>query len=58
MAEASASLSLPELADFLRERGLMLQKIPERLEVVEELPRNASGKVLKRDLVARFSDDP
>jgi non-ribosomal peptide synthetase component E (peptide arylation enzyme) len=30
--------------------GLAMQKIPEQVEVVSELPRNASGKVAKQDL--------
>lgn len=30
-------------------------KVPRRWECVEELPRNPTGKVLKRELVARFS---
>jgi acyl-CoA synthetase (AMP-forming)/AMP-acid ligase II len=29
-------------------------KVPRRVEVVDELPTNASGKVLKRELRARF----
>ena len=49
------ALVFDEMVEHLREQGLMLQKIPERLEVVAALPRNPSGKVLKRDLVARFS---
>ena len=52
---AGDALSFDEMSQHLRERGLMLQKIPERLEIVDELPRNPSGKVLKRDLVDRFS---
>jgi non-ribosomal peptide synthetase component E (peptide arylation enzyme) len=28
-------------------RGVMRQKIPEQLEVMAELPRNATGKVRK-----------
>ena len=32
----------------------MRQKIPERLEHLDEIPRNPSGKVLKRDLQQRF----
>ena len=35
--------------------GLANQKIPERLEVVDALPRNTLGKVLKRDLRATFA---
>jgi len=33
----------------------MTQKIPEQLEIVEALPRNATQKILKRELVARFA---
>jgi acyl-CoA synthetase (AMP-forming)/AMP-acid ligase II len=42
--------ALAELTAFLTKRGLMRQKLPERLEVVRELPRNANGKVDKRAL--------
>jgi acyl-coenzyme A synthetase/AMP-(fatty) acid ligase len=31
-----------------------MQKLPEQLEVVDELPRNASCKVLNHELQARF----
>jgi non-ribosomal peptide synthetase component E (peptide arylation enzyme) len=55
VCEEGARLEFEEMFDFLRERGLMLQKIPERLECVDSLPRNPSGKVLKRHLIARFS---
>jgi acyl-CoA synthetase (AMP-forming)/AMP-acid ligase II len=55
VCEAGARLDFEEMFDFLRDRGLMLQKIPERLECLDALPRNPSGKVLKRDLIARFS---
>jgi cyclohexanecarboxylate-CoA ligase len=46
---------LPRLQDFLRGCGLAVLKLPERLEVVGELPRNALGKVLKTELKALFS---
>jgi non-ribosomal peptide synthetase component E (peptide arylation enzyme) len=35
-------------------RGVMRQKIPEQLEVVPELPRNATGKVQKDVLRQRL----
>ena len=35
-------------------RGVMRQKIPEQLELVAELPRNATGKVRKDLLRARL----
>jgi len=33
----------------------MRQKIPEQLEIVTALPRNATGKVKKHELRARFA---
>ena len=42
--------TLPELGDYLRGEGLTVQKIPEQLEIVEALPRNPAGKVLKHQL--------
>jgi len=47
---AGASLTLDELVAWLRERSIASFKLPERLEVRDELPRNAVGKVLKRAL--------
>ena len=51
---SAAPPTLAALASFLDERGLMRQKIPERVEIVSELPRNALGKLDKRALRARF----
>jgi acyl-CoA synthetase (AMP-forming)/AMP-acid ligase II len=48
------ALRFDEMVAFLKQQGLMVQKIPERLEMVEQLPRNPSGKVLKAELRARF----
>src|SRR5437762_4856131 len=48
------SLTLAEVRAFMEARGVMRQKIPEQLEVVAELPRNATGKVRKDVLRARF----
>jgi acyl-CoA synthetase (AMP-forming)/AMP-acid ligase II len=48
---------LPALSAFLRDRGLALQKVPEQLEWLPELPRNPSGKVLKRSLQDRLRGD-
>ena len=47
-------VSLADLAEFCRGRGLANQKIPERIEIVDALPRNALGKVLKRELRATY----
>ncbi len=43
-------LALPDLIELLAERGTARFKYPERLELCEELPRNAAGKVLKHRL--------
>jgi cyclohexanecarboxylate-CoA ligase len=47
-------LTLAEIREFMRTRGVMLQKIPEQLELIDELPRNATGKVRKDVLRARL----
>jgi cyclohexanecarboxylate-CoA ligase len=41
---------LDELTTFLLTRGLSKRKLPERLVVVREFPRTASGKIVKRAL--------
>ncbi len=50
--------TLAELADYLQEAGLMVQKIPEQLEVVDQLPRNATLKVLKYQLRDQLAAKP
>jgi non-ribosomal peptide synthetase component E (peptide arylation enzyme) len=44
------TLSLAELGVHFADAGVARQKTPERLEIVSELPRNASGKVKKFEL--------
>jgi fatty-acyl-CoA synthase len=51
----SSQLTLADLDDFMTER-LARYKHPKALEIVEALPRNPSGKVLKTELRARFGD--
>jgi cyclohexanecarboxylate-CoA ligase len=46
--------TLPELSEYLRARGLAIQKVPERLELVDELPKNLAGKVQKFKLRERI----
>ena len=40
-------LTLESAVAFLRTRGVANQKLPERLRLVDELPKTASGKVQK-----------
>jgi cyclohexanecarboxylate-CoA ligase len=50
----AGELSLSEVRAFMETRGVMRQKIPEQVELLVELPRNATGKVRKDLLRARF----
>jgi fatty-acyl-CoA synthase len=52
-ASAPSELAISELGEFLSER-LAKYKHPKALEVVDTLPRNPAGKVLKTELRARF----
>jgi non-ribosomal peptide synthetase component E (peptide arylation enzyme) len=46
------------LSAHLLSSGLSKRKLPERLEIVDELPRNAMRKVLKAELRRRFIPEP
>jgi fatty-acyl-CoA synthase len=48
--EREATLTERELQDHVR-RNLARYKVPREVRFVDELPRNATGKVLKRELV-------
>jgi acyl-CoA synthetase (AMP-forming)/AMP-acid ligase II len=51
---AGAALDLPDLQKHFAAAGVARQKTPERLELVSELPRTASGKVKKFELRQRL----
>ncbi|XP_070053860.1 probable CoA ligase CCL8 isoform X1 [Nicotiana tomentosiformis] len=55
--ELKPALSLQELSDWAKER-LAPYKIPSRLFVWDSLPRNAMGKVNKKELKRKLADDP
>jgi cyclohexanecarboxylate-CoA ligase len=46
---------LKDVFDYCKSVGLMVQKIPERLEIIDTMPRNPSGKVPKHELRARIT---
>ena len=55
IAQPGRTVDVPALAAYLEQAGLARQKFPERVELVDDLPRTASGKVQKnvlRDRVA------
>jgi cyclohexanecarboxylate-CoA ligase len=49
-AEGEDAITFSEMVDHLKGQGLMTQKLPEQLEVVDTIPRNPAGKVLKHVL--------
>jgi acyl-CoA synthetase (AMP-forming)/AMP-acid ligase II len=55
VAVPNCRVTLRELVDHCQQLGLARYKHPEALEVVDALPRNLSGKVLKRELRVTFS---
>lgn len=52
--EGEEALGFDEMVEHFRQARVMTQKIPERLELVTSIPRNATGKVLKQELRRRF----
>lgn len=51
-----AAPSVEELAKFVREQGLAPQKIPEHIEITDNFPRTASGKIQKNILRDRIRE--
>ena len=54
-ADAADLPTLDELCAYLLERGLMKQKLPEQLEIIDALPRNPTGKIVKFELRDRYA---
>ena len=48
------TVTLEDLTTFLMSTGMAVFKLPEKLLVVEELPLNATGKVVRREVKAMF----
>ncbi len=49
------ALEFASMVDFLRGKELRAQAIPEQMEVVDAVPRNPAGKILKSELRERFA---
>jgi len=56
LAEGADELAFVEMQEFCRDSGMMTQKIPEQLEFVDVMPRNATMKILKYELRERFAE--
>jgi acyl-CoA synthetase (AMP-forming)/AMP-acid ligase II len=52
------SFEMDDMVTYLKERGLRVQSIPEQLELVEVVPRNPAGKILKHTLRDQFTPKP
>ena len=52
------SLDMQGMQAFLAERGVAKVYWPERLEIAQQLPRTANGKIRKADLRAQFASEP
>lgn len=48
------TVTLDDLTAYLRDRKIAAYKLPERLMIIDALPRNPLGKVLKQDLRDRL----
>ena len=49
-------MTLPELTAFLAEKGLAKFKLPERLELTDDLPLSKFGKVAKNVLTKQVAE--
>ena len=47
-------VTLEEIIDFLKDLGIAKYKLPENLKIIDELPRNPVGKVLRNELKRLF----
>ncbi|MDL1966451.1 MAG: (2,3-dihydroxybenzoyl)adenylate synthase, partial [Candidatus Desulfofervidus auxilii] len=43
-------MRLEDLTSYMKERGVAVYKLPERMEIIDEIPRNPVGKILKSRL--------
>jgi acyl-CoA synthetase len=50
VAYPDQAVTLEEIVAYLRDLRIATFKLPERLEIRDELPRNPLGKILKREL--------
>ena len=57
VAAVTHELRIEDLGEFLGER-LARYKHPKGLEIVDALPRNPAGKVLKTELRSRYGAPP
>jgi non-ribosomal peptide synthetase component E (peptide arylation enzyme) len=49
------TISLDEIIEFLRDQQIAKYKMPEDLRLIDALPKNPVGKVLRRELKDLFN---
>jgi cyclohexanecarboxylate-CoA ligase len=54
-APGYGDITLEKIKNYLLEQGVAIQKVPERLEIVEALPTTATGKIQKNVLRAQIA---
>jgi acyl-CoA synthetase len=52
----TGALDLPTLVEHLLAQGVSKELLPERLEILDELPRSSGGKVAKGQLRERIRE--
>jgi cyclohexanecarboxylate-CoA ligase len=52
LTEHTSDLTLEDVTNYLREHHIAIQKMPERVEIVDEFPMTATGKIQKHVLRA------
>ena len=58
VARAGRAIDLAQAVDFLAAEGLAIWQLPERLVLLDELPRSPGGKTLKSALTAMVTEPP
>jgi fatty-acyl-CoA synthase len=56
VANAGCDLSLEDVKAFCRDK-IAGYKIPKAIELVDRIPKNETGKVIKRELRDRFTKE-
>ena len=55
VAKKEQTITIDELHDFLKTKDMASYKMPRKLLVIDALPRNPVGKILKRELRDRLA---
>jgi acyl-CoA synthetase (AMP-forming)/AMP-acid ligase II len=48
--------TLAELVEYMRGEGIAIYKLPERMELIDAIPRNPVGKIVKKELRDRLKE--